>query len=128
MTPRVDATIAAREQGLKELLQTAQADVFFYACNGHGAWEAAIENVVPPAGKVLVPGTGHFSESWAVQAEALGRQALRTPWVEGLPIKTRAVADATCPPLTSLTASNLNSSVYLARCFDPSLLLISCSP
>ena len=44
--------------------------------------------MVPPAGKVLVPGTGHFSESWAVQAEALGRQVLRTPWVEGLPTST----------------------------------------
>ncbi len=92
--PRVDATITACELGLKQLLQTAQADVFFYACNGHGAWEAALENLVPPGGTVLVPGTGHFSESWAVQAEALGRRVLRTPWVEGLPIDPAAVAAA----------------------------------
>jgi len=35
---------------------------------------------------VLVPGTGHFSESWAVQCEAMGARVIRTPWVEGLPI------------------------------------------
>jgi alanine-glyoxylate transaminase / serine-glyoxylate transaminase / serine-pyruvate transaminase len=29
---------------------------------------------------VLVPGTGHFSEQWALQTEALGRHVLRTPW------------------------------------------------
>lgn len=84
--PRVNQVIAACEAGLKELLQTEAGDVFFYACNGHGAWEAAIENLLPPGAAVLIPGTGHFSESWAVQTEALGRRVVRTPWVEGLPI------------------------------------------
>jgi alanine-glyoxylate transaminase/serine-glyoxylate transaminase/serine-pyruvate transaminase len=92
--PRVNETIAACEAGLKELLQTASGDVFFYACNGHGAWEAAIENLLPPGSTVLIPGTGHFSESWAVQAEALGRRVLRTPWVEGLPINPADVLAA----------------------------------
>ena len=39
--PRVDATIAACEAGLKRLLHT-EHDVFLYAANGHGAWEAVI--------------------------------------------------------------------------------------
>jgi alanine-glyoxylate transaminase/serine-glyoxylate transaminase/serine-pyruvate transaminase len=92
--PRVDETIAACEAGLKALLQTTEADVFFYACNGHGAWEAVVENIVPPGGLVLVPGTGHFSESWAAQTEALGRRVCRTPWVEGWPIDAAAVTQA----------------------------------
>ena len=92
--PRNDATIAACEQGLRQLLQTASADIFFYACNGHGAWEAAIENLLPVGGTALIPGTGHFSESWAVQAEALGRKVVRTPWVEGLPINPALVTEA----------------------------------
>ncbi len=92
--PRVDETIAACEVSLKQILQTTASDVFFYACNGHGAWEAAVENLVPPGGTVLVPGTGHFSESWAVQTEALGRRVLRTPWIEGLPIDAAAVTAA----------------------------------
>jgi alanine-glyoxylate transaminase / serine-glyoxylate transaminase / serine-pyruvate transaminase len=29
---------------LRQLLQSATADVFMYAANGHGAWEAVVEN------------------------------------------------------------------------------------
>jgi alanine-glyoxylate transaminase / serine-glyoxylate transaminase / serine-pyruvate transaminase len=83
--PRVDATIAACEAGLKRLLHT-EHDVFLYAANGHGAWEAVIANLVAVGTRVLIPGTGHFSESWAVQTEAMGGVVLRTPWVEGLAI------------------------------------------
>ena len=89
--PRVDALIGACERGLKRLLQTERADVFLYAANGHGAWEATIVNLVGPGQAVLVPGTGHFSESWAVQVEAMGASVVRTPWVEGEPVDPAAV-------------------------------------
>ncbi|MCX7234759.1 MAG: aminotransferase class V-fold PLP-dependent enzyme, partial [Burkholderiales bacterium] len=92
--PRVDSSIQACETGLRRLLQTEAADVFLYASNGHGVWEAVVENLLPLGGVALVPGTGHFSESWAVQTEALGRRVLRTPWIEGLPIDAAAVAQA----------------------------------
>ena len=92
--PRVDENIAACEQGLRRLLHTRAADVFLYAANGHGAWEAVIENLVAPGEAVLVPGTGHFSESWAVQTEALGRRVVRTPWREGWPIDAAAIEQA----------------------------------
>ena len=91
--PRVDANIAACEEGLKRLLHTT-SDVFFYAANGHGVWEAVVENLADMGQAVLVPGTGHFSESWAVQTEALGRRVVRTPWREGLPIDAEAVEQA----------------------------------
>ncbi|MFY7916378.1 MAG: aminotransferase, partial [Rubrivivax sp.] len=52
--PRVDATIAACEIGLKRLLGTQQADVFLYASNGHGVWEAVVENLLPLGGTALV--------------------------------------------------------------------------
>lgn len=92
--PRVNANIAACEQGLRRLLHSDAAEVFFYAANGHGAWEAVIVNLLPPGGTVLIPGTGHFSESWALQTEALGRRVIRTPWREGLPIDPAAVTEA----------------------------------
>ena len=41
-----------------------------------------------------MPGTGHFSESWAIQTEALGCKVVRTPWVEGRPIDVKAVEQA----------------------------------
>lgn len=91
--PRVDSCIAACEAGLKRLLHT-RSDVFMYATNGHGAWEAVIANLVAPGSKVLIPGTGHFSEGWSVQAEAFGARVIRTPWVEGQPIDP-AVIEAT---------------------------------
>jgi len=89
--PRLDQVIGSCERGLRRLLQTEQAEVFLYATNGHGAWEAVITNLASPGQTVLVPGTGHFSDSWALQCEAMGVRVLRTPWVEGEPIEPLAV-------------------------------------
>jgi len=92
--PRVDANIDACERGLKRLLHTSASELFLYASNGHGVWEAVIENLAVPGQALLIPGTGHFSESWAVQAEALGRRVVRTPWREGWPIDAAAIEQA----------------------------------
>ncbi len=92
--PRVDRLIASVETGLKRVLQTAAADVFLFAGNGHGVWEATIANLVAPGQTVLVPGTGHFSESWAVQVEAMGGKVIRTEWIEGQPIDPAVVEAA----------------------------------
>jgi alanine-glyoxylate transaminase / serine-glyoxylate transaminase / serine-pyruvate transaminase len=89
--PRLDQVIALCEDGLRRLVQTTAGEVFVYACNGHGAWEAVIANLVSPGQQVLVPGTGHFSDSWALQCSAMGIDALRTPWVEGQPIDAAVV-------------------------------------
>lgn len=93
--PRLAAVIGACEDGLRRLLDApAGSELFLYASNGHGVWEAVVENLLPPGGRVLIPGTGHFSESWAIQTEALGRQVLRTPWQPGFPIDPAAVTEA----------------------------------
>jgi alanine-glyoxylate transaminase/serine-glyoxylate transaminase/serine-pyruvate transaminase len=88
---RLPLLIDACESGMKALLATERADVFFYAANGHGGWEAVIANLVAPGSTILVPGTGHFSDSWAEQVEAFGGHAVRTPYLEGLPIDPEAV-------------------------------------
>lgn len=92
--PRVADNIAACEDGLRQLMAGREAALFFHASNGHGAWEAVTSNLLAPGQTALVPGTGHFSESWARQTEALGRRARRTPWIEGRPIDAEAVAQA----------------------------------
>ncbi len=92
--PRVAQVIAACESGLRRLLQTRDADVLMFAANGHGVWEGVIANLLGPGDTVLVPGTGHFSDGWTLQAEAFGARALRTPWVEGAPIDAGAVEQA----------------------------------
>ena len=92
--PRVARLIASCEGGMKRLLRTDRAEVFFYAANGHGGWEAVIANLVAPGASFLVPGTGHFSDSWAEQVVAFGGEALRTPYAEGQPIDPEAVEAA----------------------------------
>jgi alanine-glyoxylate transaminase / serine-glyoxylate transaminase / serine-pyruvate transaminase len=92
--PRLGETIDVIDAGLKRLLQTRQAEVFMFASNGHGVWEATIENLIAPGQGVLIPGTGHFSESWAVQAETSGRRVTRTPYREGYPIDPNHVEKA----------------------------------
>jgi len=92
--PRLDDVINAIDSGLKRLLQTGDSDLYMYASNGHGVWEAVVENLVAPGQAVLIPGTGHFSESWSVQTEALGRRVIRTPFREGYPIDASDVEQA----------------------------------
>jgi alanine-glyoxylate transaminase/serine-glyoxylate transaminase/serine-pyruvate transaminase len=92
--PRLGLLIAACESGLKALLKTDRAEVFFYSANGHGGWEAVIANLVAPGSTILIPGTGHFSDGWAEQVEAFGGKALRTPYVEGQPIDPAALEAA----------------------------------
>ena len=137
--PRLGECITNIEHGLRALLQTSDARVFVYSANGHGAWEAVISNLVAPGQTVLIPGTGHFSESWAVQTEAMGAKVLRTPWVEGMPIDAAAVEqvlrDDTGHAIVALfavhtdTASGVTSDMLaLRRALDaaghPALLVV----
>ena len=92
--PRLEALVAVCEAGLRRVLQTETADLYLYASNGHGVWEATTENLLAPGQAVLIPGTGHFSEQWALQAEATGRRVIRTPFREGYPIDANDVEQA----------------------------------
>ena len=56
---------------LAEVFRT-KGRVFIYAANGHGGWEAALANICVPGDAVLIPEVGHFSNSWADHARALG--------------------------------------------------------
>lgn len=91
---RLDTVIDDCLAGLRRVLLTADAEVAMFASNAHGAWEAAIENLVSPGGTVLVAGSGHFSESWAVQAEALGRSVQRLAWREGFAVEPEEIEQA----------------------------------
>lgn len=58
-------------EDLRGIFRT-QGHVFIYASNGHGGWEAAFSNICRAGDAVLVPEVGHFSNSWADHARALG--------------------------------------------------------
>ncbi|WP_294623574.1 aminotransferase class V-fold PLP-dependent enzyme [uncultured Roseovarius sp.] len=59
-----------------DLCRVAQTEghVAIYICNGHGAWEAALANVVAPGERVLVPATGRFGHGWGEIASGLGAE------------------------------------------------------
>ncbi|MFY0679334.1 MAG: alanine--glyoxylate aminotransferase family protein [Thalassovita sp.] len=59
---------------LRNVARTAH-NVAIYICNGHGAWEASLSNVLAPGDKVLVPTTGRFGHGWAEMARGLGIEA-----------------------------------------------------
>lgn len=92
--PRLDAVIANCEAGIRRLLRTTDAELFLYAANGHGVWEAVSENLLAPGDAALIPATGHFSEQWSLLLEATGRRAIRTPYRAGYPIDPSAVEAA----------------------------------
>src|SRR4029079_3551546 len=48
--------------------------VYIYAANGHGAWEAALTNVLSRGEKVLVCESGTFALGWGNQAKMLGAE------------------------------------------------------
>ena len=50
----------------------SEGHVAIYIANGHGAWEAALANVIAPGECVLVPATGRFGHGWAEVAEGQG--------------------------------------------------------
>ena len=47
-------------------------EVAIYICNGHGAWEASLRNVVKPGDRILAIQTGRFGTNWGVLASQMG--------------------------------------------------------
>jgi alanine-glyoxylate transaminase/serine-glyoxylate transaminase/serine-pyruvate transaminase len=55
---------------------------YIYIANGHGAWEAALSNVLSRGDKVLVLESGRFAIGWGQAAAAMGAEVevLRGDW------------------------------------------------
>jgi alanine-glyoxylate transaminase / serine-glyoxylate transaminase / serine-pyruvate transaminase len=66
----VDIT-ASCLQDLRKLFRT-QGQTYIYAANGHGAWEAALVNVLSRGDKVLVLESGRFAMGWGEMAAVFG--------------------------------------------------------
>ncbi len=56
--------------GLKKVFRT-EGRTYIYASNGHGAWEAALTNVLSRGDTVLVLESGRFARGWGEMAEVL---------------------------------------------------------
>src|SRR5919112_1107591 len=58
---------------LSRIFRTA-GRTYIYAANGHGAWEAALTNVLSRGDKVLVLESGRFAIAWGEAAKMLGAE------------------------------------------------------
>ncbi len=73
-------------EDLRRVFRT-QGRTYIYAANGHGAWEAALVNVLSRGDKVLVLESGVFALGWGQMAAMLGIE------VEALPGDWRRAVD-----------------------------------
>ena len=101
--PRALSMIETCFQDLKKIFQT-EHEIFIYAANGHGAWEAALVNTLSPGDLLLVPELGNFSTGWGEMAEAL---QMRTETIKG---DWRQAIDPATLPCSLSTPSRLSRS------------------
>src|SRR3954463_14058317 len=64
---------------------------YIYAANGHGAWEAALTNVLSRGEKVLVLESGRFALGWGEAAKMLGAEVEILPGDFRRAVKPEAV-------------------------------------
>ena len=78
-----------------DLKRVARTDhhVAMYISNGHGAWEAALSNVIAPGDNVLVLATGRFGHGWAEMATGLGAEVEIIDFGRNAPIDLERVAE-----------------------------------
>lgn len=85
-------------EDLRRVFRT-EGRTYIYAANGHGAWEAALTNVLSRGEAVLVLESGRFAVSWGEMARMLGLEVEVLPgdWrraVDPAAVETRLRADS----------------------------------
>ncbi|MEX0316702.1 MAG: alanine--glyoxylate aminotransferase family protein [Ruegeria sp.] len=78
---------------LKRVART-QHQVAIYIANGHGAWEAALANVIAPGETVLAPASGRFAHGWAEMARGIGAEADLIDFGKSAPWDMDRIAEA----------------------------------
>ncbi|MEQ6248572.1 aminotransferase class V-fold PLP-dependent enzyme [Sulfitobacter sp. HNIBRBA3233] len=112
-----------------------------YIANGHGAWEAALANVVAPGDRVLVPATGRFGHGWGDMATGLGADVEVIDFGKSDPFDLNRIAEtlkadsghkikAVLAVHVDTSSSVLNDVAGLRRVLDdlghPALLMADC--
>ena len=70
-SPAMEEMTASLLRDLSKLFAT-NGRSYIYIANGHGAWEAALTNVLSRGDKVLVLESGRFAVGWGAAAAAMG--------------------------------------------------------
>src|SRR6266568_2627992 len=69
-----DQMIGMTDSLLRDLsrLFATKGQSYIYIANGHGAWEAALSNVLSRGDKILALESGRFAINWGIAAAAMG--------------------------------------------------------
>lgn len=125
-------------EGLQKIFKTQQPVVIFPA-SGHGAWEAAMVNVLSPGDAVLMYETGHFAKHWCLVAERLGLEvdlmpgdwrhgadpeAIEAKLVEDEQHRIKAVAIIHCETSTGVVSRISEIRQAMNRAGHPALLMV----
>ena len=112
-----------------------------YIANGHGAWEAAVSNVLGRGEKVLVAASGRFAHGWAEMAARMGARPEILDFGLRAPIDPARVGEAlaadTGHEIRAVMAVHVDTSTSarsdiaaLRRAIDeaghPALLMVDC--
>ncbi|WP_424987305.1 L-aspartate--glyoxylate aminotransferase BhcA [Microbulbifer sp. S227A] len=73
--------------GVRKVLRSDNAEIFFFPSTGTGGWETALTNTLSPGDGVLAARNGMFSHRWIdmCQRHGLNVTIVETPWGQGLP-------------------------------------------
>ncbi len=115
--------------------------VAMYIANGHGAWEAALNNVMGRSDKALVLATGRFAIGWSEMAQRLGIEPQILDFGLRAPIDLDRVAEALAADKSHSiravmavhvdTASSVRNDIASLRTLlddtgHPALLMVDC--
>ncbi|WP_027259633.1 pyridoxal-phosphate-dependent aminotransferase family protein [Leisingera aquimarina] len=78
---------------LRRVARTAH-QAAIYISNGHGAWEAALQNTLQPGDRVLVPSSGRFAIGWSEMSQGLGVETEVLDFGTSAPWDMDRIADA----------------------------------
>lgn len=72
---------------VREVMKSAEAEIFIFPSTGTGGWETALTNTLSAGDKVLAARNGMFSHRWIdmCQRHGLDVQVVEAPWGHGIP-------------------------------------------
>lgn len=126
--------------GLRYVARTKHK-VAIYISNGHGAWEAALSNVLNQGDKVLVPATGRFGHGWGEMATGLGIEVDVLDFGQSGPFDIAAIGRALAADsdhnIKAILATHVDTSssvlndiaglrAEMDRVGHPALLMVDC--
>ncbi|WP_350334375.1 L-aspartate--glyoxylate aminotransferase BhcA [Coralliovum pocilloporae] len=74
--------------GVKAVVKSDHAEIFFFPSTGTGGWETALTNTLSAGDRILAARNGMFSHRWIdmCQRHALAVDVVDVPWGEGVPV------------------------------------------